>query len=65
MLIGSWAFTGQVRETEREGQSQREDEQRKFPVKKIILKVGLKLCETTFSGGYIHLAHLLTSKNRM
>lgn len=33
--------------------------------KKIIFQAGLKLCETKFSGVYIHLAHLLTSKTKI
>lgn len=33
--------------------------------KKIVFKAHLKLCETKFSRGYIHLGHLLMSKSKM
>lgn len=63
MFIGSWAFTGQARETMKErGKAKGRMNRDTSLSKKIIFKAGLKLCETEFSGVYIHLAHLLMSK---
>lgn len=66
MFIGSWAFTGQARETVKErGKAKGRMNRDTSLSKKIIFKAGLKLCETEFSGIYIHLAHLLTSKSKI
>lgn len=66
MLIGSWASTGQARETVKErGKAKGRMSRDTSPSKKRIFKIGLKLCETKFSGGYIHLAPLITSKSKM
>lgn len=66
MLIGSWAFMGQARETVKEkGKAKVRINRDTSLSKEVIFKAGLKLCETKFSGGYIHLAHLLTNKNEM
>lgn len=66
MFIGSWVSTGQARETVKErGKAKGRMNRDTSFSKKIISKAGLKLCEPKFSGGYIHLAHLITSKSNM
>lgn len=53
MLIGSWAFTGQARETVKErGKAKGRMNRNASLSKKIIFKAGLKLCETKFSGDF-------------
>lgn len=66
MLIGSWVSTGQARETMKErGKAKGRINRDTSLSKKIISKAGFELCESESSGGYIHLAQLITSKSNM